>query len=86
MRGGSSLCHASYCHRHRVAARSANTPASTAGDTGFRCVRNVGHQTALPASGMRHVWASGALLASSLQAWTQRSCPTARHLFTGGTQ
>jgi formylglycine-generating enzyme len=37
MRGGSYLCHDSYCHRYRVAARSSNTPESTAGNIGFRC-------------------------------------------------
>ncbi|MEV6281435.1 formylglycine-generating enzyme family protein [Kribbella sp. NPDC051770] len=37
MRGGSYLCHASYCNRYRVAARSANDPTSTAGNLGFRC-------------------------------------------------
>ncbi len=36
MRGGSFLCHASYCNRYRVAARSANTPDSTTGNCGFR--------------------------------------------------
>ena len=36
MRGGSYLCHASYCRRYRVSARSANTPDSTAGNIGFR--------------------------------------------------
>jgi formylglycine-generating enzyme required for sulfatase activity len=39
MRGGSYLCHHSYCHRYRVAARSANTPNSTTGNLGFRGVR-----------------------------------------------
>ena len=39
MRGGSYLCHASYCNRYRVAARSKNTPDSSAGNLGFRCVR-----------------------------------------------
>lgn len=38
MRGGSYLCHHSYCHRYRVAARSANTPASSSGNCGFRTV------------------------------------------------
>ncbi len=38
MRGGSYLCHESYCHRYRVAARSANTPDSTSGNCGFRTV------------------------------------------------
>jgi formylglycine-generating enzyme len=38
MRGGSYLCHASYCRRYRVAARSANTPDSSAGNVGFRIV------------------------------------------------
>ncbi|MBZ3905241.1 formylglycine-generating enzyme family protein [Streptomyces griseiscabiei] len=38
MRGGSHLCHASYCNRYRVAARSSNTPDSAAGNIGFRVV------------------------------------------------
>lgn len=41
MRGGSYLCHASYCNRYRVAARSANTPETSAGNVGFRCAANV---------------------------------------------
>ena len=36
IRGGSYLCHRSYCNRYRVAARSANTPDSSTGNTGFR--------------------------------------------------
>lgn len=36
IRGGSYLCHESYCNRYRVAARSSNTPASTTGHMGFR--------------------------------------------------
>ncbi|MBA2559223.1 MAG: formylglycine-generating enzyme family protein [Propionibacteriales bacterium] len=39
MKGGSYLCHDSYCNRYRVAARTANTPDSTTGNTGFRCVK-----------------------------------------------
>lgn len=41
MRGGSYLCHASYCNRYRVAARSSNTPDSSTTNIGFRCVRDV---------------------------------------------
>ncbi len=37
MRGGSYLCHRSYCNRYRVAARSSNTPDSSTGNLGFRC-------------------------------------------------
>jgi sulfatase modifying factor 1 len=37
MRGGSYLCHKSYCNRYRIAARSANTPDSSTGNMGFRC-------------------------------------------------
>ncbi len=37
MRGGSYLCHKSYCNRYRVAARSQNTPDSSTGNMGFRC-------------------------------------------------
>lgn len=40
MRGGSYLCHKSYCNRYRVAARSSNTADSSAGNVGFRCVRD----------------------------------------------
>ncbi|HEY4202561.1 MAG TPA: formylglycine-generating enzyme family protein [Devosiaceae bacterium] len=36
LKGGSHLCHASYCHRYRIAARMGNTPDSTTGHTGFR--------------------------------------------------
>ncbi len=40
MRGGSYLCHHSYCNRYRVAARSSNTLDSSTGNMGFRCVRD----------------------------------------------
>lgn len=36
IRGGSYLCHASYCNRYRLAARSFNTTDSSTGNTGFR--------------------------------------------------
>lgn len=41
MRGGSYLCHKSYCNRYRVAARNANTPDSSSGNIGFRCAADV---------------------------------------------
>ncbi|MFD1511926.1 formylglycine-generating enzyme family protein [Halomarina rubra] len=41
MRGGSYLCHDSYCNRYRVAARSQNTADSSTGNLGFRCARDV---------------------------------------------
>jgi formylglycine-generating enzyme required for sulfatase activity len=37
MRGGSFLCHDSYCNRYRVAARSSNTPDSSSSNLSFRC-------------------------------------------------
>ena len=40
MRGGSYLCHDSYCRRYRVAARTGNTPDSSAGNVGFRCAND----------------------------------------------
>ena len=40
MRGGSYLCHDSYCHRYRVAARSRNTANSSSGNIGFRCAND----------------------------------------------
>jgi formylglycine-generating enzyme required for sulfatase activity len=36
-KGGSHLCHASYCRRYRVAARQGNEPDSTASNLSFRC-------------------------------------------------
>lgn len=38
MRGGSYLCHDSYCNRYRVAARSSNTAESSTSNCGFRTV------------------------------------------------
>ena len=37
MKGGSFLCHKSYCNRYRVAARTSNTPDSSSSNIGFRC-------------------------------------------------
>ena len=39
-KGGSYLCHDSYCRRYRVAARQGSTPDSSTGNVGFRCVRD----------------------------------------------
>ena len=39
-KGGSHLCHASYCRRYRVAARQGNEPDSSASNLGFRCATN----------------------------------------------
>ncbi len=36
-KGGSYLCHHSYCRRYRVAARQGLTPDSSTGNVGFRC-------------------------------------------------
>lgn len=41
IRGGSFLCHESYCNRYRVAARSSNTPDATTSHTGFRCAADL---------------------------------------------
>ncbi len=40
IRGGSYLCHESYCNRYRVAARTSNTPDSATTNLGFRCARD----------------------------------------------
>lgn len=40
MKGGSYLCHRSYCNRYRVAARTSNTVDSTTTNISFRCVRD----------------------------------------------
>jgi formylglycine-generating enzyme required for sulfatase activity len=41
MKGGSYLCHRSYCNRYRVAARTSNEADSAATNIGFRCVRDL---------------------------------------------
>jgi len=38
LKGGSFLCHQSYCHRYRIAARIGNSPDSTTAHQGFRVV------------------------------------------------
>ncbi|MCT8159953.1 formylglycine-generating enzyme family protein [Pseudoruegeria sp. SHC-113] len=38
LKGGSFLCHESYCYRYRIPARTGNTPDSTSAHTGFRVV------------------------------------------------
>lgn len=39
-KGGSYMCHEQTCYRYRCAARSSNTPDSSASNLGFRCVKN----------------------------------------------
>ncbi|MBX3440500.1 MAG: formylglycine-generating enzyme family protein [Planctomycetaceae bacterium] len=39
LRGGSFLCHESYCNRYRVGARTSNTPDTSTSNIGFRVVR-----------------------------------------------
>ena len=41
MRGGSYLCHESYCRRYRVSARQGSEPASSTGNVGFRVARDL---------------------------------------------
>lgn len=41
MRGGSYLCHASYCNRYRVSARTANAAQATSSHLGFRCAGDI---------------------------------------------
>lgn len=43
-KGGSYLCHKSYCYRYRCAARSQNTEDSSAGNLGFRCARDASRE------------------------------------------
>jgi len=43
MRGGSYLCHASYCNRYRVAARTRSTADSSSGNQGFRVAYDATH-------------------------------------------
>lgn len=39
-KGGSYICHPHYCFRYRCAARSQNTPDSSASNLGFRCAKD----------------------------------------------
>ena len=41
MKGGSYLCHESYCWRYRNAARTGTPPENSAGHIGFRVVRDI---------------------------------------------
>ncbi|MBG9982519.1 formylglycine-generating enzyme family protein [Aerococcaceae bacterium DSM 111020] len=41
LRGGSFLCHDSYCQRYRNAGRNSNTANSSTSNTGFRCVKDI---------------------------------------------
>lgn len=41
LKGGSFLCHISYCYRYRIAARTALTPDSAASNVGFRVAYDV---------------------------------------------
>ena len=41
MKGGSFLCHDSYCNRYRIGARTSNTPDSATTNLGFRCAKNL---------------------------------------------
>jgi formylglycine-generating enzyme required for sulfatase activity len=41
LKGGSYLCHRSYCYRYRNAARTSNTPDTSCGHIGFRVVFDI---------------------------------------------
>lgn len=41
MKGGSYLCHRSYCYRYRIPARHSNTPDTSTGHLGFRLAYDV---------------------------------------------
>ena len=40
-KGGSFLCHRSFCYRYRIAARFPTTPDSATYNIGFRCAKDV---------------------------------------------
>ena len=44
-KGGSFLCHASYCFRYRIAARTQSTPDSATSNSGFRCAQSLPSRT-----------------------------------------
>lgn len=53
LRGGSYLCHPSYCWRYRVAARNSASPDTSTGHIGFRCVAPVRPGDGAPPPGPR---------------------------------
>lgn len=58
LKGGSYLCHDSYCNRYRVAARTSSTADSGSGHIGFRCAADLAPaEPLLPLC--RVLWASG---------------------------
>lgn len=40
-KGGSFLCHESYCNRYRISARNGNSGMSASNNLGFRCVKDI---------------------------------------------
>jgi sulfatase modifying factor 1 len=50
-KGGSFLCHRSFCYRYRIAARSPTTPDSATLNTGFRCAMSVDNAQAHSSGG-----------------------------------
>jgi sulfatase modifying factor 1 len=48
-KGGSHLCHASYCRRYRVAARQGTEPDSSTSNLGFRCAADAADASDPPA-------------------------------------
>ena len=49
-KGGSYLCHKSYCHRYRVQARSQNSADTGTSNLGFRCARGASLKDPDPAA------------------------------------
>jgi formylglycine-generating enzyme len=50
LKGGSFLCHPSYCYRYRIAARTGSSPDSATSHQGFRLVYDPKQSTLIPAS------------------------------------
>ncbi len=59
-KGGSYLCHRSYCNRYRVAARSQNTPDTGTSNLGFRCAASVDHNERVNVAGLAGLSRAGA--------------------------
>ncbi|KAJ6216380.1 hypothetical protein RDWZM_007537 [Blomia tropicalis] len=47
-KGGSFLCHKTYCYRYRCAARSFNTPDTSSSNVGFRCAADDTNEYVVP--------------------------------------
>ena len=75
MRGGSFLCHDSYCNRYRVAARGSNTPDSSSSNCGFRVAADAVVDGRRAGNGSYSIQSIGSSLIAAAPARRQNPAP-----------